>query len=53
MTLAEPARLHIDTSPPVDVTGPPDTILAWLSGRSDGSGLQSDGAALPVIPPLG
>jgi maleylpyruvate isomerase len=53
MTLAEPARLHIGTRPPVDVTGPPAAILAWLSGRSDGSDLEPDGAALPVVPPLG
>jgi len=45
--------LHIGTSPPVDVTGPPTAMLAWLSGRSDGSGLHTASAVLPTIPPLG
>lgn len=39
MTLTGLSALHIDTSPPVDVTGPPAALLAWLSGRSNGSGL--------------
>jgi hypothetical protein len=42
MTLAGPTALHIDTSPPVDITGPPAALLAWLSGRSNGSGLHPD-----------
>jgi hypothetical protein len=36
----------------MDVTGPPAAMLAWLSGRSGGSSLNSRGAALPVVPPL-
>jgi maleylpyruvate isomerase len=52
MTLTGPGMLHIGTSPPVDVTGSPAVMLAWLSGRGDGSGLDQRGAALPVIPPL-
>ena len=52
MTLADHGMLHIGTSPPVDVTGPPAAMLAWLSGRSDGSGLHTS-AVLPTIPPLG
>jgi maleylpyruvate isomerase len=53
VTLAGHGMLHIGTSPPVDVTGPPAAMLAWLSGRSDRSGLDTAGAALPTIPPLG
>ena len=53
MTLAGHGMLHIGTSPPVDVTGPPAAMLAWLTGRSDGSGLDTASAALPTIPPLG
>jgi maleylpyruvate isomerase len=53
MTLAGHGMLHIGTSPPVDVTGPPAAMLAWLTGRSDGSGLDTASAALPAIPPLG
>ncbi len=52
MTLTGPAVLHIRTSPPVDVTGPPAAMLAWLTGRSDGSDLDPDGASLPAMPPL-
>jgi maleylpyruvate isomerase len=53
MTLTCPTALHIDTSPPVDITGSPAALLAWLSGRSDGSGLHPDDVALPTLPPLG
>jgi len=53
MTLADHGMLHIGTSPPVDVTGSPTAMLAWLSGRSDGSGLHTASAVLPTIPPLG
>lgn len=49
--LVGPATLRVGTTSPTDVTGPPAAMLAWLSGRSDGSGL-NPGAALPVIPPL-
>ena len=52
MTLTCPTALHIGISPPVDVTGPAAALLAWLSGRSDGSGLDLDAAALPALPPL-
>ena len=52
MTLTGPTALHIDASPPVDITGPPAALLAWLSGRSNGSGLHPDAAALPALPPL-
>jgi maleylpyruvate isomerase len=45
--------LHIGTRPPVDVTGPPAAMLAWLSGRGDGSGLNPASPGLPTIPPLG
>jgi maleylpyruvate isomerase len=53
MTLDGHGVLHIGTSPPVDVTGPPAAMLAWLSGRSDGSGVDPASSALPTIPPLG
>src|ERR1700735_1643743 len=53
MTLAGHGILHIGTSPPVDVTGPPAAMLAWLSGRSDGSGLDTARVGLPTIPTLG
>jgi hypothetical protein len=35
------------------VAGPPAELLAWMLGRSDGSGLRvpGDGATLPVLPP--
>jgi maleylpyruvate isomerase len=52
MTLTGPARLRIGTSPPVDVTGPPAAMLAWLAGRSDGSDLDPGGPSLPSIPPM-
>jgi maleylpyruvate isomerase len=52
MTLAGPAALHIGTTPPLDITGPPAALLAWLTGRSNGSGLHPDTAALPALPPL-
>jgi len=53
MTLADHGMLHIGTSPPVDVAGSPAAMLAWLSGRGDGSGLDTASAVLPAIPPLG
>ena len=39
--------------PQLLVHGPPASLLAWLTGRDDGSGLRvfPDGAALPVLPP--
>lgn len=53
MTLVGPVTLRVGTIPPMDVTGPAAALLAWLSGRSGGSGLNPGGAALPVIPPMG
>jgi maleylpyruvate isomerase len=52
ITLAGPAALHIGTSPPLDITGPPAALLAWLTGRSNGTGLHPHPAALPALPPL-
>jgi maleylpyruvate isomerase len=52
MTLTSSGALHVGSSPRVDVIGPPAALLAWLSGRSDGSGLHSGAAAPPVLPPL-
>jgi maleylpyruvate isomerase len=52
MTLIAAAAVRIGTVPPVDVTGPPAAILAWLSGRGDGSGLDTGAAGLPSLPPL-
>jgi maleylpyruvate isomerase len=52
MILTCPTALHLGTSPPVDITGPAAPLLAWLSGRSNGSGLHPDAAALPALPPL-
>jgi maleylpyruvate isomerase len=52
MTLTGFAAMRISTSPPVDVTGPPAAMLAWLAGRSDGSDLDPGSASLPAIPPL-
>ena len=53
VTLAGHGMLRIGTGPQVDVAGPPAAMLAWLSGRSDGSGLNPASPALPPIPPLG
>jgi len=52
MTLLTAAAVRIGTVPPADVTGPPAAILAWLSGRGDGSGLDTGAAGLPSLPPL-
>ena len=52
MTLIAPATVRIGTVPPVDVTGPPAAILAWLTGRADGNGLDTGTAGLPLLPPL-
>jgi maleylpyruvate isomerase len=54
MTLitAAAAAVRIGTVPPVDVTGSPAAVLAWLSGRGAGSGLDTGGAGLPSLPPL-
>ena len=45
MTLTGPATVRIGTTSAVDVIGPPAAILAWLSGRGDGSGPHPDSAA--------
>lgn len=37
----------------VTVEGPARHLLAWLLGRSDGTGLDSGGAPLPRVPPWG
>ena len=52
VTLTAAAAVRVGTVPPVDVTGPPAVILAWLSGRGDGSGLDAGAAGLPSLPPL-
>ena len=41
------------TGQPVLVRGSPTSLLAWLIGRDDGSGLRvsPDGVVLPVLPP--
>jgi maleylpyruvate isomerase len=52
VTLMAAAAVRIGSVPPVDVTGPPTAILAWLSGRGDGAGLDTGAAGLPFLPPL-
>jgi maleylpyruvate isomerase len=52
VTLIAATAVRVGTVPPVDVTGPPAAILAWLSGRSAGSGLDTGAAGLPSLPPL-
>ena len=48
-TTEGPAGGH---APQAGVSGPPGALLAWLTGRGDGTGLQVTGAAaLPVLPP--
>lgn len=37
---------------PVVVSGSATALVGWLTGRGDSSGLDSHGAALPVVPPL-
>ncbi|MFF4605600.1 maleylpyruvate isomerase family mycothiol-dependent enzyme [Streptomyces sp. NPDC001339] len=37
---------------PVVVSGSAAALVGWLTGRGDGSGLDSHGSALPVVPPL-
>ncbi|MDK1474184.1 maleylpyruvate isomerase family mycothiol-dependent enzyme [Streptomyces sp. 549] len=41
-----------DGAAAVVVAGTPTALAGWLSGRTTGSGLTTDGAALPVLPPL-
>lgn len=52
VTFTAAAAVRVGTVPPVDVTGPPSAILAWLSGRGDGSDLDTGTARLPSLPPL-
>jgi maleylpyruvate isomerase len=52
VTLIGAAAVRVGTVPPVDVTGTPAAILAWLSGRGDGRGLDAGAAELPSLPPL-
>jgi maleylpyruvate isomerase len=49
---AAAAAVRIGTVPPVDVTGSPAAVLAWLSGRGAGTGLDTGAARLPSLPPL-
>jgi maleylpyruvate isomerase len=41
------------TPEPLRLSGPAAALLAWLSGRSDGSALGVPTADLPALPPLG
>ncbi|MET9297158.1 maleylpyruvate isomerase family mycothiol-dependent enzyme [Streptomyces sp. NPDC003077] len=34
------------------VTGPPTALVGWLTGRTRGAGLDTQGGALPAVPPL-
>jgi maleylpyruvate isomerase len=38
---------------PLRLSGPARALVAWLSGRADGSALGSPAADLPALPPLG
>ncbi|MCM2578682.1 maleylpyruvate isomerase family mycothiol-dependent enzyme [Streptomyces meridianus] len=38
---------------PVTVSGSPAALLGWLTGRTDGTGVQPSGPRLPALPPLG
>lgn len=38
---------------PAGITGSSAALVGWLTGRTDGSGLDAGGSALPVLPPLG
>lgn len=53
MTFRPPAAVVLRTSPPVEVSGPPAELLAWLSGRGDGARLDARGGPLPELPALG
>ncbi|MDQ3952417.1 MAG: maleylpyruvate isomerase family mycothiol-dependent enzyme [Actinomycetota bacterium] len=45
-------RIHVGAgSATTEVAGPGDALLAWLLGRSDGSGLNATGGSLPRVPP--
>jgi maleylpyruvate isomerase len=51
----EPASTELASTGPastVTVSGPPGALLAWLTGRDSGAGLEVAGAAtVPVLPP--
>jgi maleylpyruvate isomerase len=38
---------------PTSVSGSAPALLGWLTGRADGSGLDTGGSVLPALPPLG
>ncbi|MGP3981456.1 maleylpyruvate isomerase family mycothiol-dependent enzyme [Streptomyces sp. KR80] len=38
---------------PTSVSGSAAALLGWLTGRADGSGLDTGGSVLPALPPLG
>lgn len=40
------------TGAPLHVSGTPADLLGWLAGRGDGSALQAQGGARPVLPTL-
>jgi maleylpyruvate isomerase len=52
---ADPVVLHLGTGEGrLGVTGPASDVLAWLTGRSRGTGLNADaGEALPTLPGWG
>ncbi|MFC1421390.1 maleylpyruvate isomerase family mycothiol-dependent enzyme [Streptacidiphilus cavernicola] len=45
-------ELGSGTRPPLELGAPAWALLAWLSGRSDGSGLSVPVADLPQLPPM-
>lgn len=47
-----PLRTGRADGPLTTVTGTPAALVGWLTGRTDGSGLDAGGAALPPVPPL-
>ena len=49
---AQPGGTDSPAGTQAEVAGPPGALLAWLTGRGDGTGLRVTGAAaLPVLPP--
>jgi maleylpyruvate isomerase len=52
--LSDPVVLNVGTgSPRVEVTGAAPDVLAWLTGRSPGTGLDAGGRPLPQLPSWG
>jgi maleylpyruvate isomerase len=47
----DPAGSESAGPAPVIVHGPPGSLLAWLTGRADPTGLRVTGAAAPPVPP--